>query len=393
MRSVGVTGTNGKTTTTTWVAAALASLHAPVFRATTLGCFVGAERLDVSEERGYEKFLESARAAAARGARFAAVELTSQALWSGVARAWPCEVGVFTNLSHDHLDAHGDAEHYLACKAQLFLSLARGSTAVLNACDAVFPLLREVLSPDVRCSTYGYAARGAALAALDCEIIDVRVAWSGTTMTFRDAKKKVDARVSLRAIGHVFAENAAAAWLAAVAMGVPAGDAIAAISREPAPPGRFEVLHDRPHVVVDYAHTPDALARTCRTARSLASEDGGALTVVFGAGGGRDHGKRPHMGRAARIADRIILTSDNPRDEDPEKIVEMIREGTGGANVSVEMDRRQAIARAVLDAGERDVVVVCGKGHETEQVVAGETRRFSDHEAVVDAVRARGDHR
>jgi UDP-N-acetylmuramoyl-L-alanyl-D-glutamate--2,6-diaminopimelate ligase len=290
---------------------------------------------------------------------------------------------VFTNFSTDHLDAHGDAEHYLASKAQLFVSVPKTGTVVLNGCDPVFPLLAEVIPKGTKLVTYGFEGRGPALTELDAEITHASVSWSGTTFTVNDE------RVSLRAIGEVFAENAIAAWLGAIAMGVSPDAAIEAIAQEPPPPGRFQVVHERPYVVIDYAHSPDALARTCRTGNTLASRSGGKLTLVFGAGGNRDRSKRAPMGKAARAADRVIVTSDNPRDEDPAVIAAAILEGMGGKAAEIELDRGKAIQQAVASAGREDVVLVCGKGHETEQIIGDAVRYFSDHEAIALAVRSR----
>jgi UDP-N-acetylmuramoyl-L-alanyl-D-glutamate--2,6-diaminopimelate ligase len=382
LRSVGITGTNGKTTTTTWIAAALATLHAPVLRATTLGYFLGDERLPSTD--GFEGFRDATRLARARGATLAAVELTSQALWGGAARAWPCSVGVFTNLSRDHLDAHGDVEHYLASKAQLFVALPPSGTAVLNGCDPSFPLLREVVPEPCRVLTYGSARRGPALTELDARVTDVRVTWAGTSFTLAGEAVGEHACTTL-GVGDVFAENAAAAILGAHAMGVPVGDAVQAVAAAPAPPGRFEVVNTRPYVVVDYAHSPDALARTCATARHLAGSE--KLTIVFGAGGGRDTGKRSTMGSAVFGADRVVITTDNPRNEDPKAIAAAVAVGlVGHRDVATILDRSEAIERAVGDAGPSDVVVVCGRGHETEQILSGSRRPFSDLEIVREAL-------
>ena len=157
--SVGVTGTNGKTTTTRWVAAALGAVATPVVRGTTVGFFLDETRLDVSKD--FAGFMEAMHACASKGGRYAALELTSEALARGFARAWPCKVGVFTNLTHDHLDAHGSPEHYLASKAQLFIGLAEGGTAVLNAADASSSLLRDVVPQGVSVRTYAVPSRGA----------------------------------------------------------------------------------------------------------------------------------------------------------------------------------------------------------------------------------------
>ena len=159
---------------------------------------------------------------------------------------------------------------------------------------------------------------------------------------------------------------------------MPAPDARDAIAERAAPPGRFEVVASHPWVVVDYAHTPDALARTLATARALAAA---RVTVVFGAGGDRDQGKRPELGAVARAADRIVLTSDNPRSEDPAAIAAAIRSAVPASHdVWVELDRARAIERAVLDAGPDDLVVLAGKGHETTQTAGARTQVSSDQE-------------
>ncbi|MBX3189719.1 MAG: UDP-N-acetylmuramyl-tripeptide synthetase [Labilithrix sp.] len=378
--TVGVTGTNGKTTTTAWIAAALRALSRPVARATTVGFFLDDEELPV--EKSYDGFIEAMRAAHARGGRHASIELTSEALARGFARAWPCRVGVFTNLTHDHLDAHGSAEHYLASKAQLFVTLPEGGRAVLNAADPVFDLLREITPPHVTTTTYAVPARGEVQGAPDLVARSVSVSWEGTSVECDVSKALRDAgvpsRVAVRAIGDVYAENALAALLGAIAAGVAPAAAASALAAAEAPPGRFEVIHRRPWVVVDYAHSPDALARTVATARALAKA---RLFVIFGAGGKRDKAKRGAMGEAARPADVVVLTTDNPRDEDPADIARALASGLAGhGGVRTELDRAKAVEAALLDAGDDDVVLVAGKGHETEQIVGSEVRRFSDVE-------------
>ena len=373
---MGVTGTNGKTTTTTWIARALAALATPVACATTVGHFLGDDF--VEEPTDYASFLRLMQKCVDRGGAFAALEMTSEALAAGFARAWPCEVGVFTNLTHDHLDAHGSPEHYLASKAQLFRALPRHGAAVLNGCDDSFDLLREILPEGVRALSYGVPSRGAARGSLDVRAREVRVGWDGTRVVCDGAAIGAAREVHVGAIGDVFAENAMAALLGSLAMGVPIDDALRALAGAPPPPGRFEVVATAPHVVVDYAHSPDALARTCATARALTPK-GAALRVVFGAGGNRDCAKREPMGEAARCADDVILTSDNPRDEDPAEIARQIGAGLAGHPcVTVELDRRRAIERAIGTATQDDVVLICGKGHERTQTVAGQKTTFSD---------------
>jgi UDP-N-acetylmuramoyl-L-alanyl-D-glutamate--2,6-diaminopimelate ligase len=317
-----------------------------------------------------------------RGGRHAAVELTSEALAQGFARAWPCRVGVFTNLTHDHLDAHGSAEHYLASKAQLFVALPPGGVAVLNAADPVFALLSEVIPAGVTT----LSSRGPVPEGADVVATAVDVSWSGT----RIACSGLVRELSVRAIGEVYAENALAALLGAVAAGVPQALAAAALAAAAPPPGRFQVVHERPYVVVDYAHSPDALARTVQTARKLAHQAKGALFVTFGAGGQRDQAKRAPMGEAARSANHVVLTSDNPRDEDPAAIVEAIAMGLRGhASLRIELDRRRAITTVIAAAAEEDVVLIAGKGHETEQQLGAATNRFSDVEVAKEALATR----
>ncbi len=218
--------------------------------------------------------------------------------------------------------------------------------------------------------------------------------WEGTRIAIEARGELAHAPRSLtiRAIGDVYAENALAALGAALVAGVPPNDAVRALAEAPVPRGRFQVLaHDCcPRLVVDYAHTPDALARTLAAARALCE---GELWVVFGAGGGRDKDKRPAMGAAASCVDHVVLTSDNPRDESPAHIADQIREGVlPRIDVRVELDRRAAIRRAVLDAGERDVIVIAGKGHEVAQIIGECALPFDDvaEAAAAAAARARG---
>ncbi len=390
--TVGVTGTNGKTTTTAWVAAALRAISDPVARATTVGFFINDTVLG-DLEKNYDGFLKGMRTCFDHGGTHAAIELTSEALAQGFAKAWPCKVGVFTNLTHDHLDAHGTPEHYLASKAQLFVSLPEGATAVLNASDENFELLRDVTPPHVTIKTYAVPSRGEPQGEPDIVATSVDVSWSGTRITcgLKDPASGLPTELRVRAIGSVYAENALAALLGAVAAGVKPEDAARAIAEAPPPPGRFELIHENPYVVVDYAHSPDALARTVRIARGLAPQSGPAkLFVIFGAGGRRDKDKRGPMGEAARPADAVILTTDNPRDEDPADIAKAIAKGLEGhKGVRTILDRRRAIETAIREAKDHDVILIAGKGHETEQTIGTEVRRFSDVEVAREALAKR----
>jgi UDP-N-acetylmuramoyl-L-alanyl-D-glutamate--2,6-diaminopimelate ligase len=321
--------------------------------------------------------LETVRRAHEAGGRYAALEMTSEALSLGFAHAWPCHVGAFTNLSLDHSDAHGSPEHYLASKAQLFMSLPRGGCAVLNGRDANAALLRDVLPSGVDVVRYGVESRGAAWDELHLSAEAASVTLDGTVAKLGSPRfPESNGELRLRAIGEVYVENALAALGVAMWLGAPASAAIARLATVPAPPGRFQVVHREPDVVVDYAHTPDALERALATARRLCR---GKLVLVFGAGGDRDRAKRPLLGAAARAADRVVLTSDNPRSEAPEQIADEIAEGLGErSDVVRELDRERAIRQAVQNSDARDLVLVAGKGHEGTQEVAGVKLPFSD---------------
>ncbi len=374
--SVGITGTNGKTSTTGMVAALLGLLARPVARVTTLGCFLEQEKLEVPPH--YEGFLETVQRCREAGGRYAALELTSEALALGFAKAWPCRVGVFTNLTLDHSDAHGSPEHYLASKAQLFLALPNDGCAVLNACDGNAQLLSEVVPKGAERIHYGVASRGPAWAPLDLSATNIQLSLQGTRAKLEPSARfpELPSQLELRAVGAIFVENALAALGAALSLGAPAREACAALAALAPPPGRFEVVHRDPDVIVDYAHTPDALERTLVTARALCR---GTLTLVFGAGGDRDRLKRPLLGAAAAAADRIVLTSDNPRSEPPEAIMDEIASGTPArCQVLREVDRERAIERALDGTASDDLVLITGKGHERTQEAGGQRVPFSD---------------
>jgi len=317
--------------------------------------------------------------------------VTSATLGLGFARAWPARVGVFTNLGHDHLRTHGTAEHYLASKAQLFVALPPGGAAVLNAGDPSSALIAEILPAKVR--ALWFAGPGAAEdRAVDLRVRALTPSWDALHVELEasEALGPVPSSLRLRAIAPFQASNAAAALLACLALGVPGPLAAAAIERCPAPPGRFEPVAVAgvagPRVVVDYAHTPEALGAALLGARALTH---GKLIVVLGAGGGGDRSKRPALGEAASVADEVWLTSDNPRDEDPAVIAAELASGLAAGVVhTIELDRDRAIANAIARASLRDLVLIAGKGHEREQEVAGQRRPFSDRASARAALQA-----
>ena len=361
---VGVTGTNGKTTVTHLLAAVL---RAHGWTTGVIGTLDGPRTTPEAPEL---------QAALARhrddGARAVALEVSSDALVQHRVDAVWFEVAAFTNLSPEHLNTHGDMESYFAAKASLF-GPGRAGTGVVNADDPWGRRLLETAAvPLVAYSVH--------------DVTDVEIRPGSTR--FRWEGHPVDLRLG----GSFNVSNAVCAATIARQLGVPAPSVATGLSALDIVPGRFERIDaGQPFaVVVDYAHTPAALEQVLLAARSEAGD--GRVVVVFGCGGDRDRGKRPLMGEvAARLADLVFLTTDNPRGEDPATIVEEIRAGAGGARrLLVEPDRRAAVHAAVAAAGPGDVVVVAGKGHETGQTAAGHTEAFDDRDVARHALVAAG---
>ncbi|HVH43941.1 MAG TPA: UDP-N-acetylmuramyl-tripeptide synthetase [Labilithrix sp.] len=375
MRTVGVTGTNGKTSTALLLAAALSDEGVPPPPAlTTIGLAIGGATRSIGDHR---QFVEALKTAYDGGERRAVLEMTSLSLARGGAKAWPFHGAIFTSFSHDHLDLHASASEYLAAKAQLFMHVQAGGFAVLPVDDPAAALVEEVISGEVSIYRYGEEGRRSPQ---DAMIRDVEVSWSGTRVRMEDGTE-----LAVPLVGRHFARNAVAALVAARAMGVDSERAARGIARAATMPGRFERVADAPNVVVDYAHSPDAMVKTMATARQLAR--GARVVVVFGAAGGTDRSHRPALARAAGAADRVIVTTDNARDEDGAAIASELRNAIADhAHVEVLLDRRSAIAAAITDARPNDVVIVAGKGHETEQVERDEARPFSDAAVVRELV-------
>ncbi len=384
----GVTGTNGKTSTCRLLASALqhAPSPGPVIEITTLGVRLGDEILPRGKR--FADFLEVMHRAADRGARYAVLEATSHGLARGYARAWRFDLGVFTNLSADHLSTHGSFEHYLAAKAQLFTHLGPGCSAILNAADAHALFLDQAMPADVRRHWFYSPSRGPELRTSDLAAAKITLTPSGTRITLDPSAHAtaLGGVLETQLIGEVFAENALAAALAALCAGFSGASIAAGIAACAPVPGRFEVIDhgsDRAIVAIDYAHTADALTHTCRSARLLAGPRG-RLIVVFGAGGGATPSKRVPMGEAVgRAADLALITDDNARDEDPAQIAHALAQGVqlgARARCLIDHDRSSAIATAIAMATAGDVVIIAGKGHEEGQTIAGRKLPFSDRE-------------
>jgi UDP-N-acetylmuramoyl-L-alanyl-D-glutamate--2,6-diaminopimelate ligase len=363
MLVLGITGTNGKTTTAFLLEAALrAAGHRTGLLGTVL-TRIGDEVLPSVRTTPEAPDLQALLAVMReRGTTAVAMEVSSHALVLGRVDGVGFEVAAFTNLSQDHLDFHPSMADYEAAKASLFTP-ARARRAVLNVED---PAGRRIArSTALPVTTYGEDADWSA------REVDLRPDGS----TFRLLGPGVDLRVSLALPGSFNVANALAALACLGAAGVSVQDGVRGIAELSAVPGRMErVEAGQPFLaLVDYAHTPDAVSRLLSAVRTFTS---GRVIVVLGCGGDRDHAKRPLMGAAASAADLAILTSDNPRSEDPQAILDEMAVGAPGA--LLEVDRRAAIARAVAAAGPGDAVVVAGKGHESGQEAAGVLTPFDD---------------
>ncbi|HIG17778.1 MAG TPA: UDP-N-acetylmuramoyl-L-alanyl-D-glutamate--2,6-diaminopimelate ligase, partial [Candidatus Handelsmanbacteria bacterium] len=378
-KTIGVTGTNGKSTTVSMLAAIVCAAEQPNAWLSTLGAYVNGR--EIRETDPSRRFLRMTEEAVASGVRTLALEVTSKALKEGFAQRWPPSVAVFTNLSRDHLDLHENPEHYLASKAQLFISLLPGGIAVLNADDDNAALIADVV-PEGR-SIQRYSAQGNA-AQLSAERIEISLKGTRVVLSPSSLAEALGGELLLQVVGDVHAANALAAAVSAASVGYSANAIKQGLKDFRTLPGRFEIVAQTPLVVVDYAHTPDGLQGTLCSARSLVGESG-KLICVFGCGGNRDRGKRPMMGAVADLhADHVILTGDNPRYEDLDEINGDVLAGANGAGAKwqVEKDRGRAIALALDVAGAQDIVIIAGKGHEQFQDVGGSVRPFSDTDVV-----------
>jgi len=384
----GVTGTNGKTTTSQWIAQALNVAGTRCGVIGTLGWGIGPELEPlanttpdaISVHRMLARFRE-------QGARAAAMEVSSIGLDQARVNGVRFAVAVFTNLSRDHLEYHGDMGAYAEAKARLF-DLPGIGHAVINLDDAFGMEQARRLAAAGR-PVIGYSRSGAALPG--CALLSARdVANTPTGLRFVVQWQGEEASVALGMVGEFNVSNVLAVLGALIVRGLPFEDATRAIARLVPPPGRMQLFGGvgEPLVLVDYAHTPDALSKVLEAARETAARRGGRVLCVFGCGGERDPGKRPLMGEVvARMADVAIVTSDNPRGEDPGAIADMVLRGCPGARC--ELDRAAAIGGAVAEAAVNDVVVIAGKGHEPYQEVGGRRLPFSDAEQAVAALRAR----
>jgi UDP-N-acetylmuramoyl-L-alanyl-D-glutamate--2,6-diaminopimelate ligase len=373
LRLLGVTGTNGKTTTTSIMRHLFDEGNASSASIGTLGVLIGSEGEVVPGGSGLTtpgpvELQRVLRMLVDRGVRNVAMEVSSHSLDQRRVDGLEFDIVAFTNLTRDHLDYHGTMESYLGAKSLLLVYLKPNGTAVINADAEEW----KALHPRSRPLTFGVKAHA-----------DIRA--EGVRFTPRGSEwllvtPRGEAAVSLPLIGDVNVENALAAAASAFALGQSVESIAQRLGGVPQVAGRLEIISVNPTVLRDYAHTPDALERSLKTARAFTH---GKLIVVFGCGGDRDKGKRPLMGAIAeRAADCAIVTSDNPRTEDPDAIIDDIEAGMRSSRHERVTDRLTAIRRAIDLAGEGDIVLLAGKGHETYQIRGTTSYPFDEKEIV-----------
>ncbi len=373
LRFAGVTGTNGKTTTTFLIQSILAAAGRRAGIVGTVFCGFPEERRPSAMTTPDPPVLygEFARIRDAGGTDIV-MEVSSHALAQRRVEGIRFDVAVMTNLTRDHLDYHKTMEAYRDAKGILFRGLASGAAAVLNADDPAFGFFREISGG--RVVTFSLADAGA-----DYHASIRSMSSAGTVLAVRGPGGAFD--LPIRLVGRYNAENALAAAAAAEALGAPRAAVLAGLATAAGAPGRLErVSGDGPFpVFVDYAHTDDALRSVLANVRGLSPS---RLIVLFGCGGDRDPGKRPMMARVAEeLADAVYITSDNPRTEDPESILDQIEKGFSGKRpVRRLADRREAIRAAIREARPGDCVLIAGKGHEDYQIFRDRTVHFDDRE-------------
>ena len=402
----GVTGTNGKTSCSLWIAQALNALGRKTAVIGTLGSGFPlasgpgstsnfAPSLNTTPDaielqRHLAGFVQA-------GAQGVAMEVSSIGLDQGRIAGAQFDVALFTNFSRDHLDYHGDMERYAAAKAQLFDTPGL-SGAVLNMDDVLGVRIAQKLERGkVACAGYSAHAGVASAAGLEffLEAENIRLTREGLTFGLVSSWGRAEVRSTL--LGRFNVANLLGVLGVLLGAGIALEPAVAAVAALTPPPGRMQRLGGggKPLAVVDYAHSPDALEEVLMSLRPLVGAHGGRLVCVFGCGGDRDRGKRALMGAiAARSADQVVLTSDNPRSEEPLAIITDILEGVLGEDQRpgqaplVMADRHEAITAAIGGANPGDVVLIAGKGHEDYQETAGQRLPFSDAAVAAEALSA-----
>ena len=375
LQLVGITGTNGKTTTVTLLYNMFRQLGYECGLLSTIANYVSTRRSETANTTSDPVTLNALLAEMVEaGCEYCFMEVSSIGVEQQRIAGLEFRAAIFSNLTHDHLDYHGTFAEYLRCKKLFFDGLSDRATAIINLDDKH----GEVMVQNTRARVVGYACRAAA----DHTARILEESFEGMLL-------KIDGKeVWTRLIGAHNAYNLLAIYTTALVLGVPADEALVALSRLESVPGRLETLRGPKDlsVVIDYAHTPDALENVLKTLRDVAPSR--QLICLFGCGGDRDKTKRPEMGAVAgRLADRIFLTSDNSRSERTEDIIEDIKRGLDPAALARTVciaDRREAIRTALLLAPAGATLLLAGKGHETYQILGSVKNHFDEREIVLD---------
>ncbi|HEY9687469.1 MAG TPA: UDP-N-acetylmuramoyl-L-alanyl-D-glutamate--2,6-diaminopimelate ligase [Coleofasciculaceae cyanobacterium] len=395
LRMVGVTGTNGKTTVTHLIEQMLEDQGRKVGLIGTLGRKSSASRKDGSQQT-YESTGHTTPMATElheilaemrdEGNEIVVMEVSSHALEQHRVHGCDFEVAVLTNVTQDHLDYHKTMDQYWRAKALLFSNLTpngKKKSAVINLDSDYAQEFVKACPPGATLYTYAIQSPDA-----NVRIENPNYSIAGSSFTVITPAGKADVKLKLG--GQFSVYNALAAIASGLALEIPLADCVKSIERVPGIRGRFEVVAEKPYVIVDYAHTPDGLENVLNAARVVTPKNG-RLIAVFGCGGDRDATKRPKMGRITeRLADLLVITSDNPRTEDPQQIITDIISGIqrfDSSRMVVDVDRKQAIHAAIDMAQPEDIIVVAGKGHEDYQILGDRTIHFDDREVVQEYVK------
>lgn len=373
LQLVGITGTNGKTTTVTLLYHMFRNLGYECGLLSTIANYVGTRRSETANTTADPITINSLLAEMVEaGCQYCFMEVSSIGIEQERTAGLQFEVGIFSNLTHDHLDYHKTFAEYLRCKKLFFDGLGRNATAIINADDKN----GSVMVQNCAAKTMTYSCRGAA--DHRCKILEE---------SFEGMLLRIDGTEAwTKLTGRHNAYNILAIYCTALALGTPSEEALLAISKLEPAPGRLETLRGPRDlaVVIDYAHTPDALENVLETLRDVSPER--ELVCLFGCGGDRDRSKRPEMAAIAeKLADRVFVTSDNCRTEDPDTIIEEIKTGftkSGLLKAVCITDRKEAIKAAITLAKPSSTILIAGKGHETYQIIGTTKHHFDEREIV-----------
>jgi UDP-N-acetylmuramoyl-L-alanyl-D-glutamate--2,6-diaminopimelate ligase len=389
LRLIGVTGTNGKTTVTTLLKQLLESDGEKVGLIGTISNLIGDEIIPATHTTPESRELsELMRKMVGAGVQTCVMEVSSHALAMSRVAALDFDIAVFTNLTQDHLDFHKTMQDYLASKELLFRSLKDTAVAVTNADDDFGEAIVKSTVANVHSYSVQHSEQDPIRGDLFASHVELQL--SGTHFNVQKRYSDERCKIATKLVGEFNVENILAA-ISALYFGVSGWtlEKLASCIKDVhAARGRFEAisLPSGATAIIDYAHTPDALQNVLETIHTIAGTEG-LVTAVFGCGGNRDKGKRPKMGKiAAELSDRIIVTNDNPRNEEPEAIADDIFQGipsTKLENALRILNRREAIREGLKLAKQGDIVLIAGKGHEDYQIVAGQKHHFDDREEVI----------